>query len=818
MLLLGKTYQINKTMTVGYLVLFYLSREMQGYTKELEPSAETLDALADEIWQATENKHLRRSSPENTRGHDSQRGPMRSSTLFVYPDEFVYLPLLDGGPGMRPTKIGVDASSAEDASKTIQLWLEESEETEGFQGEVQHVSPEHLKGYVLNSALRQGKQAHEVYFFLDKDHVALVDAAPTTAAGGATPNTASATPAWFLPFWGYIDRLKVAADNHIALYNRLIDTVAQGRGLVSLLRSVEQFMTLMEDKLKPPPPPTGLFDKVIKSVADGQMGGADLPQDIRKVHAALKSLLTVANQELVEKPPGPETNAFQQSATALAALQYEPKLAECYESFYRDRQRFVLTERAYMGAVTSYVTAMALTLESEAATQAAFKAFLEGAAGPTPITEEIAAIFEGRSTKEYLGDAFSAPMSLAGNAPGPMTLWVALTKLSLLDEIRKISVLSGGSRNPQKKNAVTLKRYLDRLAKVSGFDDASLKALEKQQVAQPYGAGPKAVARRIAALTEAADQTQSGPGFMKLLSIMNLLLIINSGVTTAEDLAKLVSDPQNVLKHAIGVASDFAGVASAGIGLSADVLSLVAQSPKAAASVISCARSAAALGAAVPVDKVAAIVNNAKVLTAVVGKWAAGAGAVVGVFQIVQGAMGNEKGEVDQAKIWQGAGSVMWSAGYFIDLYVSRLGPRFLVRVGLTDIGSMALGEGALLMLGSFLTVAGILITLAAILYTNREPLMRLIDQLTTPGTQKFVEAILTTIKGCKVVKTAAPSVTAAIDSALAASKASLYVSWAVPWGGVAELKAIGFSDEDIKIIQIPGVQLKPGVLLRPAG
>jgi hypothetical protein len=375
-----------------------------------------------------------------------------------------------------------------------------------------------------------------------------------------------------------------------------------------------------------------------------------------------------------------------------------------------------------------------------------------------------------------------------GNAPGPMALWVAVTKLAFVAEIRKIAVAPKGYR---RGNPRVLKDFMKKLLYASGVAESVLEEWESDQPASrmpPTVA--RAIARRIAAADQVAGRTQSGSKFMIGLSVLNLWAIYSSIASAVDDTdaAMKAADSDDFAKNWLNVTGDAVSGSSALLNLSADIAQLALNRATA---------KAAAATAPLLREVLQARVQDLAGLAQRFGYYVGVLGAAAAVFQLYKA----QKQDDSWGKV-QAWGNLAMAAGYWLDVIVSRYGATIALRLGLAEVGALVVGEAVMLALGSVLTVVGILVTVVAIAATHWDEIMRLAYALFAPGTQKFVDTFLNQIGACRAVVVGPASVRSALQAAVDASSHAAYVTWTAPEKVDDELRGLGLAASDLKLLK----------------
>jgi hypothetical protein len=788
MLLFGNATQVGARTTLGAFVAqaFGLDRGVNGVVID----AKARESLMTEIWMSDANKHLRRDSPEGSRNH-VPAGDSNASTLELLPDEWVYLPIMEvRSPGWPLRKMKVDASDPSAACSDIGQWATEKDyllpaNAQSPGSGQQTIDTDTLESYLYNAPLRTGDAGDYAYFYAASPGATNVDAPPTTPAGGASQTNGIATPSWLLGFWHYIDRLKAEAATHSKQFDDLHELIDDGKFVVAALDVLDKALTLYEKDRQPEPPPSGFFQKIFTSIGEASSPDQGAKLDIGAFHAKIAPLRDKARDLLVDHPTYPIVAQFKASIDRLKAIEADPAFRALYDQFSTDRQKYPLTEQAYQMASAEYVMARVLDPDGgDAFTDGLLDAFLKGTPGDSPFLKEIAGLFGGQfSPKKAADDASSITALTVGNAPGPACLWVALTKIGFLREISKIQV---APKAPRRGFLVVLQDYVDRLVLASGVSEDTLRDWETSRPKQQTpSAQSKATAARVKAADEVAGRTQAGPRFMVLLSLVNLWAFY-SGLSQA-----------STDTGALDVGGDFLGAGLAATNLAADVVQFLIKTEQVTPAV----KGAALFGRTLTSTEALALYGK---LGTTLGNVASIGGIVYGVVQIAQG-FSTDK--TDWSKVGQGAGSILISAGYWADVYVSRRAALLVVQEGVGEIAAMTIGEGVLLGFGSALTVLGILVTIVAIAAGHQSEVMAIAYALFTPGPRKFVDTLFEQMAKSKAVTTGPDDMRSALADAKSSADSSTFVVWPIGDDTEKRLRAFGLGDDDLSLLRSIPVQ-----------
>lgn len=792
MLVFDKPVRVDSRTSIGDFVAGRLGSRSNG---QVALDQVTVDALSEEIWSSEANTHLH----QGDRRHARTDG--KTSSLELLPDEWIYLPMQDvDAPDWQLQFIEVDTDNAATACTDVSQWaLENGVLLPPVSGADPNGPPsidaEVLKSYLFNSALRQGLTATNAYFYFAQQGSSSVDAAPTTPTGGSSQTNGVATPAWFLGFWHYIDRILDESRQHSRAFNALHDIISDGKTVVGLVDVLDRLMSVMDRVLAPPPPATGVFGRAAQAFGAAYSPDHGLTQDIADVHAKVRALRATAESDLVDNPTYPEVKNFQNSLARLSKIENEDAFKTLYAAFDAERQKYPATEQAFQVALAAYVQARTLDPSTAAVSKPFLDAFISGVAGASPMTQEIAKVFTA-DPKKKIDDATAIAMLTVGGPPGPPSLWVVLTRLSFISSLRDLAVAPAKNK---RGNARVLKDYVEKLATASGVPKEKLQEWENRppQRAQTPSSEAKATAARVAAAEEVAAATQSGPKFMAALSVMNLWAIYSAFGSTEEDVRKALASPDDAARCWLDAGSDAVGGAAAGANLTADVASLAVTGAKAEGAL----RAVNLLEQIFKPETVSAGLDRVASIAKVAGDVAGFAALALGALQIAQGLAA--KDGVDRWKVAQGAGSIAIGIGYWLDVLVSRRAAQFVVeqgvKWGIGEIATVAVGETVLLALGSIVTVAGILITIVAIAATHWDEIMAVLTAWATPGTRKFCEGFLKQLNTCHAVKAGPSSVRDAVDAALQASAKAVYVTWAAP---DSELAGLGLGESDLTLFK----------------
>jgi len=798
----GKAIRVQDRMTLGELLF------TRGRLRDLAVTIDvtTLDALAEETWNAPANVHLRRMSPESARSHNPT-SDTRISALEVLPDEWIYLPTPETpSPGWEIQRVQVDTDDAERAASLVTSWAEETgaglpQKSASYKpGSPPSLDGDTLEGYLLNAPFRLHKKATYAYVYVATNVVMNLQVAPTTVAGGGTQNNGVATPEWLLLFWNYLDRIVAATDAHVRHFDALQTILGDAKAVVGLISSVDKYMTILEREHRPSPPPTGWVDRAVQAIGNAYNPDGGLSLDVAAAHASLKSLAGVAKKELVDNPHFAEIEAFKKSLAQVVAFADDKGFLSLYETFDAQRDRYPGTARAMETVCARYVQARALDKDALDVIKPYLDAFLLANKGTNPFTNEVAKIFEGKNAKDYIDHAAGAAALTAGNAPGPMSLWVTLTKLSFLWEISKVVAAPKGRRLHKPK---IFRDYLQRLMRASGIPKSMFEAWEAELRTNPAktpSVTVRAVHARFKAAEEVANKTQAGPRFLGALSILNLWGLYSAIYSRDEDLAKLAAekDPAKAAALLFDERLDTVNAAVAGVNLTASVTGFIAlkADTKMAVRVATLVGKMLLRDGAVSLEKLAAVSTWA-------GHLAGVGGLVAGTMQLMQGLRDDQ-----WDKILGGSGAIAISIGYLVDVVVTRRLLMLAVRVGIVEIGSLVATEAVLLALGSVITFVGILACVVGLALSHWDEVERIAYQLFAPGTQKFVDTFLEQLAKIHVVQVGPDAVKAAIKASAEASKKAFYVPWRAPPRVDDELRALGFNDEELKFMKSKPVKV----------
>jgi hypothetical protein len=768
-----------------------LPRGIQG----MVPDDASFASLLDEIWNADANQYLRQGVGDGDRGH-APAGDTTTATWCLYPDEWVYLPILEvQSPGWRIRRLTVSTSDAGRACDLIaQFCLEKDLVLPAVSGAptsdaTPAIPPDALEGYLYNSLLRRGLQSEFVYFYAASPLASNLDVPPSTPAGGVTTVNGRATPLWLPRFWHYIDRIRGIAGAHAGNARELHELSVDGRFVVAALGLLDKVLALYQRDCAPGPPPSGVLDATLQNIANAYSPDHGLTLDIDALRRALPDLRSKARRELVDTPAWPAIAHFNATLAQLKALETEDAFQEIYAQFDADRALYPRTAQAFQLALADFVNARSIDPDGDSAVLALLNAFLKGVAGDSPITKEIALAFSGAGIPQaaQARDEASAIANLTafsvGNTPGPASLWVSLTRLGLVTSIGTFGPKAAGQTSSQWR--ASYRDYMARLAAASGITAATLAKLEGKAGITP-NRQPGKLARAFASAAfgaeELAKKTQSGPWMTTGMGLLSLWGIY-AGLKQVED-----------EKGGLGAyVMDGAAIAQAGGELAGAVVQVMG-SP---AVMTECSSIASFLGASFDAGKGMAMFRKLSedLLGPALGTFVG----LYGVAQVVQGATAN--GGVDWSKVGSGAGAFFQSAGYWADVLVTRQA-KLLVTETAIEIAGVAVDAELLLGLGAAFNVAGIVVGVIVIAATHKDLVMKAAYALFTPGPQKWVDTVLKQLKVTKAIVTGSAALVNGISQAQAASDQSTYVTWMVGPDTEKALRALGLGDDDLSLLR----------------
>jgi hypothetical protein len=744
----------------------------------------TLDAIFDEIWNADVNATL--VATQGSRNHIPP-SDSRTRSLELVPDEWVVLPAMPP-PSVDWKLNALPVTSGDDVDaicKMIVDWAAANDLTlpplPAPSAPGNAIDGDALSDIFFNAQLRRGTTADVVYFYAASGASTPVDLPPSTDAGGSVTVAVRATPDWLVPFWHYIDRLKAEAAVHSQAYDSLRNMVADGKVAVEALNVADNAMTLLEQQPLPPLP-TGFFGKVMD--AYGRTKNPLLTQtlDIADFHAKLRALRDVASTEYVDNANFPQNAEFLTSLGKLSAIENEKAFSDLYTKFNAARASFPVTENAYQIACASYIVARVLHPESDPYWGNILDIFDKGMSGTTPVSQEVDLVFNGTVKKQIVDDAAALTTLTVGNAPGPWSLWLSLTKLSLIRQIQQVPPGAGSAKNTIQR------RYVSNLAKAMNIAESVLTEWDTEQSAKGLtpSAQARAVSARMRALDTKASSVHSGPGFVAVLSLLDLWAIYSAIGQAKKD------------GRVDAVGDGLAGITAAA-GLAGAVTQGLQQLGAAAADSTRTnllGKAATILGSVFSSDEAMKSLDK---LARFLGRAAAVGGAIVGVIQIAQGIR-----DSDLAKIAAGSGAVLASIGFWVGEFATARAPILFARSATAEILGITFTEAGLVELGACFGLIGVLISLAALAATHWDVISAFLAKQVTPGTKQFIDVVLTQLKAAHVVSAGPASVRTALDAAVSAAAAAKFSVWLHDFGNTNDLptqklRAIRMGPDDIQ-------------------
>jgi hypothetical protein len=526
---------------------------------------------------------------------------------------------------------------------------------------------------------------------------------------------------------------------------------------------------------------------MLQSVADARSPDHGLTLDIRRLRAALPALRSKARQALVDAPSWPAIAHFHATLSNLTDIESDPGFAALYAQFDADRTRYPATEQAFQIAVADYVHARVVAPDSDGPATDLLKAFWDLQAGDSPMLQEIVAVFSGR-TQKY-SQALDETTALAnltalsvGNTPGPSALWVSLSRLSLVVSIGSFDPQSGQTGTAYRK---AYRDYMARLANAAGITDSVLQELEEKARIKPSrlpGKIAKAFAAAAAGAEQIASEKQAGVAWTSGMSLINLWGILAG-------LRQYKLDRNHGKRWAV-IALDFASTTQAGVGLAADVAQILATQADRAA----CDTTARALTVGFESARTGLFFGGVVKLLGHVNGIFAG---LFGFFTMYEGVT-----NASQLETTSGLSSVLMSAGYWADVWVTSRAKAFVVQEASLTVAGTAIDADILLAAGSVLNVAGILIAVTLLAYTNQNALLAALRALSAPGPMKWVDAVLQQLGAALVIATAPSDVRAALAQVRDAANGSTFVTWPISDRVQNELRAWGATDNDLSMLR----------------
>jgi hypothetical protein len=747
----------------------------------------TLDAIFDEIWNADVNAGL--VATQGSRAHIPP-SDSRTRSFELVPEEWVVLPIMpptlpDWTLQALPVMAGDDIDAT--CTKIVAFCKASNLQLPPLPGPWvagSNITADALRENFFNAQLRRGSTADVVYFFTADAAATPADVPPSTDAGGGVTVSVKATPDWLVPFLHYIDRMKAEAYAHSQAYESLRNLVADGKVAVEALNVADNAMTLLEGQVVPAPP-TNILGKALDRIGRSSYPLMTQKLDIADFHAKLRALRDLAQTEYVDNANFPQKVVFQSSLTALAGIENEAAFARHYAKFDAARAAYPVTAHAYQIACASYIAARVLHPDSDPYTGNILDVFDKGTAGTTPVSMEVTHIFNG-TTK--MNDAAALAAMTVGNAPGPSTLWLWLTKLSLIRQIKNVPPGAGGSPGSVNKNAV-LFRYVRNLATSFGIPESTLTDWGTTQSKLGLTPTPeaRAVSARMAALNGQASSVQSGPLWMAPLSLLDLWGLFSAMADAKKD-------------HGLAAAADAGSAATS----AANFVGAVSQGLAGVGDAAAASTRTGLLGKAATI--LGAVLGDATTLgmltktASVFGLIASFGGAIVGGIQIAQGIR-----DGDLVKVAAGAGAVLTSFGFWIGEYATARAPLLFARSATAEILGITFTEVGLVELGACLGLIGVLISIVALAAMHWDAITTFVAKQVTPGARQFVDVLLAKLGGANVLSAGPAGVRTALDAAVAAAAAAKFSVWFHDFDQTDDLptlklRAIRMSEDDIKI------------------
>jgi hypothetical protein len=162
------------------------------------------------------------------------------------------------------------------------------------------------------------------------------------------------------------------------------------------------------------------------------------------------------------------------------------------------------------------------------------------------------------------------------------------------------------------------------------------------------------------------------------------------------------------------------------------------------------------------------------------------------------------KGLAEGSRLEAGSGlsSVLMSAGYWADVWVTSRAKAFVVQEAALTVAGTAIDADILLAAGSVLNVAGILIAVILLAYTNQNAVLAAFRTLSSPGPRKWVDAVLQQVRAALVIATAPSDLRIALAQVCDAADRSTFVTWPMSDRVQNELRAWGATNDDLSILQ----------------
>jgi hypothetical protein len=204
------------------------------------------NALAEEIWNADTNAHLRVVPRDSAVAGDASAG-----NLLLLADEWIYLPAAPPPP-YSLQQVWAEAGES-DAALITDVLSDASSKGLNIPGDA--ITIDQLHEVVFNSLLRAPSSSNipqPVYYYTVPIVSTIVDAVPTTS-GAALMNPAFGTPPWLPTLWHWIDKWHDALDVLETAIEHLEDLKGAGQIAVAILTKMVKFLDAYEkiDKDEP---------------------------------------------------------------------------------------------------------------------------------------------------------------------------------------------------------------------------------------------------------------------------------------------------------------------------------------------------------------------------------------------------------------------------------------------------------------------------------------------------------------------------------------------------------------------------------------
>jgi hypothetical protein len=797
-MLLNRTAQVSQRTTLREFLNANLDLFSPGDGAAIDE--ETAEALAHEIWDDDANANVRRASGEAPRSHV----PPSATTLLtteVFPGEWIHLPAAESAsPGWMRHVVDVPSGDVNDACTLVEEWATRWQATlpptvgPTPATDTPTTSADTLESYLFNSLLRAGKPAKKVYFYAAYSTECSVDVPPaTTSNADDTGTSAHETPPWLVRFWQYIDQVRARSQQHWDLGQHVHTILTDGRLVARVATILAEVVANYESDA-----PGSI--SYLKSF--GAME-AYLTPNVSDLRAKIETLRSVTQDKLDTNAQFALLTQLPISAQNLVDFVDGPAAQALYADFSKARSQYPQTATAYQLATASYTEALQFDPRGPSRINELLESFMAGTYDEKPTNQEVAQTFSGKFAVQVTSTAASLKLLVAGNAPGPSSLWVSLTKLSLLRTLDEVTP----TWTKAQKTAEIFQDIIERLMLADGIAPSQIKIFEQAAADAANVANrdvANAVIQRVNNANAVAASTHAGAGYMAALGVANLV----SMLFACEKGFKEDSGADQAM--------DLANAANYGLNLGADVLAYFGTQAGSkryyqAASLLN-----RFLSGNAPTQSASDVAARYAKLADRIGPWAARAAFILGLAAIaVEVSKGDKK---DWGNIASGGGAMLQSVAYFLDAYATKRATLIALRVAAADGAASAAEAGGLVLMGDLLAFAtvlnivGIGLAVGALCYSHRAEILAILYDLATPGLTKQLDQWFRMMSSSEAVAVSDPSVKAAVDAAIAAAKSSTITSWIMPQSTIDHLKACGVSAEDITALQYVAVNLQPAM------